>query len=125
MMRQNELLKVKTAEKYEKDLGEMVRIYEDKIEILSIQIRNLIEQNDRIRKMYEEEVEKKISQKRAGEIEINQLKNLVRKLKVEIQGVQEEFRLNIDGMRDQNVTLSMTMMKSMMEVKDKASFFED
>ena len=52
LMRENELLKVKTAEKYEKDLREMVRIYDDKIDILSVENRHLIEQNDRLRKMY-------------------------------------------------------------------------
>lgn len=34
-MRENEVLKIHTAQKYERDLKEMVRIYDDKIDILS------------------------------------------------------------------------------------------
>lgn len=67
----------------------------------------------------------KIKQRRNWEIEAGQLKNLVRKLKVELKGIQDEFRLNIDGLRDQNTTFSMTLMKSMVQDRDKANFFEE
>lgn len=46
-------MKIKTAEKYEYDLREMVKIYNDKIDILSAQIKYLSDQNDRLRKNYE------------------------------------------------------------------------
>lgn len=62
--------------------------------------------------------------RRGWEIEVGQLKNLVRKLKAELQGIQDEFKLNIEGIRDQNATFSMTMMKSMIQDRDKANFFE-
>lgn len=35
LMREIEMLKIKTGEKYEKDLKEMVKIYDDKIEMLT------------------------------------------------------------------------------------------
>ena len=35
LMRQIQMLKIKTGEKYEKDLKEMVKIYDDKIEMLT------------------------------------------------------------------------------------------
>ena len=100
------------AEKYESDLKEMVKIYEDKIEVLSYQVRDLSDQNDRLRHNYEDEVTFRIRQRRNFEIEVGQLKNLIRKLKVELQGVQDEFKLNIDGMRDQSASFSMALMKS-------------
>lgn len=125
LMRENELLKVKTAEKYEKDLREMVRIYENKIEILTAELRNYVSQNDRVRGMYEEEIERKITTKRAHEIEVTNLKNLIKKMRVEMRAVEDELNVKLESMRDQNVTLSMTMMKSMVEVKDKANFYEE
>lgn len=45
-------------------------------------------------------------------------------MKVELQGIQDEFRINIDGIRDQNATFSMTLMKSMIQERDKGNFFE-
>ena len=33
--------------------------------------------------------------------------------------------MNIDGMREQSMTFSMTMMKSMTQVKQKANFHEE
>lgn len=125
LMRENELLKVKTAEKYEKDLKESVKIYEDKIEVLSAEVRDLSDQNDRLRHNYEDEVTNRIRQRRNWEIEVSQLKNIIRKLKAELQGVQDEFRLNIDGIRDQNATFSMALMKSMVQDREKANFFEE
>ena len=77
------------AQKYEQDLKEMVRIYEDKIEILSKEARSLSDQNDRLRINYEDEVTNRIRQRRNWEIQVGQLKNLIRKLKVELQGVQD------------------------------------
>lgn len=82
------MLKIKTAEKYERDLQEMVKIYNDKIDILSAQIKYLSEQNDRLRANYELEIENKIKQRRNWEIEAGSLKNLIRKLKVELRGIQ-------------------------------------
>ncbi len=82
------MLKIKTAEKYERDLQEMVKIYNDKIDILSAQIKYLSEQNDRLRTNYELEIENKIKQRRNWEIEAGSLKNLIRKLKVELRGIQ-------------------------------------
>lgn len=58
-------------------------------------------------------------------MEISKLKNLVRKLKIELHGIQEEFRLNIDGVKENNVTFSMSLMKSVLQEKDKANFFEE
>lgn len=103
----------------------MVRIYDDKIQILAAEVRHLTNQNERMRANYEGELEMKIKQRRNWEIEAGQLKNLVRKLKVELKGIQDEFRLNIDGLRDQNTTFSMTLMKSMVQDRDKANFFEE
>jgi hypothetical protein len=125
LMRENETLKVKTAEKYERDLKEMVRVYEDRLDVVSAQSQWLSEQNTRLRGNYEAEVEAKIRQRRAWEVEAGQLRNLVRKLKVELRGIEEEFKLNIDGIRDQNLTFSMSLMKSMIQDRDKANFFED
>ncbi len=56
------------AQKYEQDLKEMVRIYEDKIEILSKEARSLSDQNDRLRINYEDEVTNRIRQRRNWEI---------------------------------------------------------
>lgn len=87
LIRENELLKIQSAAKYEQDLKEMVRIYEDKMEVLSAQVRSLSEQNDRLRHNYEEEVGSRIRMRRTWEIEVGQLKNLIRKLKTELQGI--------------------------------------
>jgi mRNA-degrading endonuclease YafQ of YafQ-DinJ toxin-antitoxin module len=46
------MLKIKMSEKYEKDLKEMVKIYEDKIEVLSNSVKDLSDQNDRLRHNY-------------------------------------------------------------------------
>lgn len=119
------MLKVKTAEKHQRDLREMVRVYEDKLDVLTTQTRWLSEQNSRLRANYEAEVEAKIKNRRAWEVEAGQLRNLVRKLKVQLRGIEEEFKLNIDGIRDQNLTFSMSLMKSMIQDRDKANFFED
>ena len=67
----------------------------------------------------------KIKQRRTWEQEVWRLKNLVRKLKVELQGIQDDFRINIDFIKDQNATFSMNLMKSMVQVKDNANFFEE
>ena len=56
---------------------------------------------------------------------MSQLKNLIRRLKVELQGVQDEFRLNISGVREQSATFSMALMKSMAQVKEKSTFHEE
>lgn len=66
----------------------MVKIYNNKIDILSAQIKYLSEQNDRLRANYETEIESKIKQRRNWEIEAGSLKNLIRKLKVELHGIQ-------------------------------------
>ena len=95
----------------------MVKIYDDKIEMLTTEIDDLSGQNDRLRHNYEDEVSFRIKQRRQFEIEISQLKNLIRKLKVEIQGVQDEFKMNIDGMSMQSQTFSMHMMKSVAQIK--------
>ena len=58
-------------------------------------------------------------------MEKSKLKILIRKLNVELHGIQEEFRINIEGVKDQNNNFSMTMMKSMIEIKDKANFFSE
>jgi hypothetical protein len=42
-----------------------------------------------------------------------------------LHGIQEEFKINIEGIRDQNSALSMTIMKSMIEVKEKANFYTE
>ena len=124
-MRQNEMLKIKMTEKYQVELKEAIKIYEDKIEVISFQATSLSDQNDRLRHKYEEQVTSKIRQRRAFEIEISQLKNIIRKLKAQLKGVQDEFRLNIDGVRDQNASFSMTLMKSVIFEKDKTSFLEE
>jgi hypothetical protein len=46
----------------------MVKIYEDKIEVLSAEVRNLSDQNDRLRHNYEDEVSNRIRQRRNWEI---------------------------------------------------------
>jgi hypothetical protein len=51
-MRENETLKIKTAEKHERDLKEMVRVYEDRIDVLTAQSQWLSEQNARLRTNY-------------------------------------------------------------------------
>ena len=50
---------------------------------------------------------------------------MIRKLRVELQGVQDEFKLNIDAMQEQSNTFSMALMKSMIQVKEKSTFHED
>lgn len=47
-------------------------------------------------------------------MEKSELKNVIRKLNIQVQGIQEEYKLNIDGVRSMNNTFSMTMMKSML-----------
>ena len=42
-----------------------------------------------------------------------------------MRAVEDELNIKLESMRDQNVTLSMTMMKSMVEVKDKVNFYEE
>ena len=81
-MRENEILKIRLAERYENDFKEMVKIYENKIEVLTKEIKIVHDQNDRIRLNYQEEVEVKIKQRRTWEQEVGRLKNLIRKLKV-------------------------------------------
>ena len=81
-MRENEILKIRLAERYEDDFKEMVKIYENKIEVLTKEIKIVHDQNDRIRLNYQEEVEVKIKQRRTWEQEVGRLKNLIRKLKV-------------------------------------------
>ena len=103
----------------------MVKVYEEKMDIMGCHMKYMQQENERLRNCYEDEIRGKISQKRQFEAEIARLKNMIRKLKVELQGIQEEFRLNIDGLRDQNATFSMTIMKSMVQDKDKANFFEE
>jgi hypothetical protein len=93
--------------------------------VLGTEVQELSDQNDRLRHNYEDEVTNRIRQRRGAEIESGQLKNNIRKLKVELQGVQEEFRLNIDGVKDQSATFSMALMKSMVQVKEKANFHEE
>ena len=66
-----------------------------------------------------------MSMKRGSEIEVTNLKNIIKKMRVEMRAIEEEYNLKLDSVRDQNMSLSMTMMKSMVEVKDKANFFED
>ena len=58
------MLKVKQGEKYERDLKEMVKIYDDKIDILSTEVKDLSNQNDRLRHNYEDEVTFRIKQRR-------------------------------------------------------------
>lgn len=52
LLRENETLKIKTAEKYERDLRETVRIYEDKIDVLSSEVKHLTAINERLRFNY-------------------------------------------------------------------------
>lgn len=42
-----------------------------------------------------------------------------------MKGIQDEFKLNIDGVRDQSATFSMALMKSMIQDREKANFFEE
>lgn len=42
-----------------------------------------------------------------------------------MQGINDDFRINIDFIKDQNATFSMNLMKSMVQVKDNANFFEE
>ena len=56
------------AEQYQRDLKETIKIYEDKIEVLSAQVVNLSDQNDRLRHNYEDEVTNRIKQRRTWEI---------------------------------------------------------
>ena len=44
---------------------------------------------------------------------------------MELQGVQDEFKMNIDGMSMQSQTFSMTMMKSVSQIKEKSNFHEE
>ena len=51
-MRENEILKIKLAERYENDFKDMVKIYQNKIEALTKEIKIVHDQNDRIRMNY-------------------------------------------------------------------------
>ena len=95
------------------------------MEILSGDVKKLSDQNDRLRHNYEDEVTNRIRQRRNWAIEVGQLKNLIRKLKAELQGINNEFKINIDGVRDQNATFSMVLMKSVIQDREKANFFEE
>jgi hypothetical protein len=66
----------------------MVRVYEDKIDVITCHLKYMNEQNDRLRGYYEDELTNKIKQKRLFESEISKLKNLIRKLRVELHGIQ-------------------------------------
>lgn len=59
------------------------------------------------------------------QIEISKLKNIIRKMKVELESYGKQLRLNIDGMKDQANSFSMSIIGSFEQEKVKKAFYEE
>lgn len=108
--KESELLKVKMALQHDVECREMTGVYEDRIDVLTERIKQLEDENSRVREIFEGEIRSKMKQRQKFEVDVSKLKNVIRKMKIELEGYGKELRLNIEGMKSQANSFSMSVL---------------
>lgn len=98
------------AIKHEADVQEVSKAFGDRLDISNARIKGLELDNERLREKYEQEVRNKVKLRQKFDIEVSKMKNVIRKMKIELESYGKEVRLNIDGIKDQANSFSMSML---------------
>ena len=59
------------------------------------------------------------------EIKVSQLKNLIKKLKLDLDKVSDEYRLSIEGIKESQMALSSHLIIDIQNKKIKENFYEE
>ena len=124
-MRESELLKVKMSQQHELDVQEVSRSYRAHIDVFTVRVDQLEKINADLRVRYEEEIRLKQGLKQNFEIKVSQLKNLIKKLKLDLDKVSDEYRLSIEGIKESQMALSSHLIIDIQNKKIKENFYEE